>query len=80
MFFVGFQTLFDWSVRIVKSILVTRVQMIESGEKERLKELLRERLIECGWRDEMKALCRFPSYHLSVSSSLLSFLIKRLIV
>ncbi|OMO88163.1 Transcription factor, enhancer of yellow 2 [Corchorus olitorius] len=32
--------------------------MIESGEKERLKELLRERLIECGWRDEMKALCR----------------------
>ncbi|CAA3029984.1 transcription and mRNA export factor SUS1, partial [Olea europaea subsp. europaea] len=29
-----------------------------SGEKERLKELLRERLIECGWRDEMKALCR----------------------
>uniref|UniRef100_A0A0D9V9L4 Transcription and mRNA export factor ENY2 n=1 Tax=Leersia perrieri TaxID=77586 RepID=A0A0D9V9L4_9ORYZ len=21
-------------------------------------ELLRERLVECGWRDEMKALCR----------------------
>lgn len=21
-------------------------------------ELLRERLIECGWKDEMKALCR----------------------
>ncbi|KAG2706630.1 hypothetical protein I3760_05G112400 [Carya illinoinensis] len=32
--------------------------MIESDEKERLKELLRERLIECGWRDEMKALCK----------------------
>ncbi len=32
---------------------------MESGEKERLKELLRERLIECGWRDEMKTLCRF---------------------
>ncbi|GMY26521.1 transcription and mRNA export factor ENY2 isoform X2 [Fagus crenata] len=31
---------------------------MESGEKERLKELLRERLIECGWRDEMKTLCR----------------------
>jgi hypothetical protein len=42
------------------SVLVTPVQLIESGEKERLKELLRERLIECGWRDEMKALCRFP--------------------
>lgn len=34
------------------------VQLIESGEKERLKELLRERLIECGWRDELKAQCR----------------------
>lgn len=34
-------------------------QFIESGEKERLMELLRERLIECGWKDEMKALCRF---------------------
>jgi len=22
-------------------------------------ELLRERLIECGWKDEMNALCRF---------------------
>jgi enhancer of yellow 2 transcription factor len=33
--------------------------LIESGEKERLMELLRERLIECGWKDEMKALCRF---------------------
>ena len=35
------------------------LQLIESGEKERLKELLRERLVECGWKDEMKALCRF---------------------
>merc|ERR1711973_581451 len=26
----------------------------ESGEKERLQELLRVRLIECGWRDEVK--------------------------
>ncbi|KAG5527039.1 hypothetical protein RHGRI_028086 [Rhododendron griersonianum] len=33
-------------------------QLIESGEKERLMELLRERLIDCGWKDEMKALCR----------------------
>jgi hypothetical protein len=33
--------------------------LIESGEKERLMELLRERLIECGWKDEMNALCRF---------------------
>ncbi|KAH7278574.1 hypothetical protein KP509_38G047200 [Ceratopteris richardii] len=33
-------------------------QLIESGEKEKLKELLRERLIECGWKDEMKGYCR----------------------
>nr|GEY88037.1 transcription and mRNA export factor SUS1-like [Tanacetum cinerariifolium] len=33
-------------------------RLIESGEKERLKELLRERLIECGWKDEMKSHCR----------------------
>ncbi|KAL1824692.1 transcription and mRNA export factor ENY2 [Daucus carota subsp. sativus] len=34
------------------------IKMIESGEKERLMELLRERLTECGWKDEMKTLCR----------------------
>jgi len=35
------------------------IKLVESGEKEKLMELLRERLVECGWRDEMKALCRF---------------------
>ncbi|KAK9678349.1 hypothetical protein RND81_11G205700 [Saponaria officinalis] len=34
------------------------IKLIESGEKERLMDLLRERLVECGWKDEMKALCR----------------------
>ncbi|XP_010680129.1 transcription and mRNA export factor ENY2 isoform X1 [Beta vulgaris subsp. vulgaris] len=34
------------------------IKLIESGEKERLMNLLRERLIECGWKDEMKAICR----------------------
>lgn len=34
------------------------IKLIESGEKERLMDLLRERLIESGWKDEMKALCR----------------------
>ncbi|XP_077229826.1 transcription/mRNA export factor [Tasmannia lanceolata] len=37
---------------------IVNIKLIESGEKEKLKELLRERLIECGWRDEMKAHCR----------------------
>ncbi|XP_020539009.1 transcription and mRNA export factor ENY2 isoform X2 [Jatropha curcas] len=34
------------------------INLIESGERERLKQLLRERLIECGWKDEMQAICR----------------------
>jgi len=31
---------------------------VQSGEKERLKELLRSRLIECGWRDDLKSFCK----------------------
>eukprot|EP00976_Prorocentrum_cordatum_P084465 1185658-Prorocentrum_minimum.AAC.4 len=33
-------------------------KLVQSGEKERLRQLLRERLVECGWRDELKAKCR----------------------
>ena len=33
-------------------------KLTESGEKERLKELLRTRLIECGWRDELKTFSK----------------------
>ncbi|XP_071957682.1 transcription and mRNA export factor ENY2-like [Antedon mediterranea] len=33
-------------------------KMVETGEKERLKELLRAKLIECGWRDQLKAYCK----------------------
>ncbi|ESN92064.1 hypothetical protein HELRODRAFT_181843 [Helobdella robusta] len=33
-------------------------KLIESGERERLKELLRTRLIECGWRDQLKLHCK----------------------
>lgn len=33
-------------------------KLIETGERERLKELLRTRLIECGWRDELKQYCK----------------------
>ncbi|XP_063224738.1 transcription and mRNA export factor ENY2-like [Bacillus rossius redtenbacheri] len=32
--------------------------LISSGEKERLKELLRIRLVECGWKDQMQMFCR----------------------
>ncbi|KAK2147831.1 hypothetical protein LSH36_532g04054 [Paralvinella palmiformis] len=33
-------------------------KLVESGERERLMELLRTRLIECGWRDQLKAYCK----------------------
>ncbi|XP_076325354.1 transcription and mRNA export factor ENY2-like isoform X3 [Tachypleus tridentatus] len=33
-------------------------KLIETGERERLRELLRTRLIECGWKDQMKAYCK----------------------
>ncbi|KAK4760490.1 hypothetical protein SAY87_005383 [Trapa incisa] len=36
---------------------IINAKLVESGEKELLKELLRERLIECGWSDEMKKHC-----------------------
>ncbi|KAF6261299.1 transcription factor e(y)2-domain-containing protein [Scenedesmus sp. NREL 46B-D3] len=34
------------------------LQLIKSGERERLKQLLRDKLTECGWRDEVKQRCR----------------------
>ncbi|CAF1396475.1 hypothetical protein I4U23_017434 [Adineta vaga] len=33
-------------------------KLIESGERERMKQLLRQRLMEYGWRDQMKAYCK----------------------
>jgi len=33
-------------------------RLAESGERERLKDLLRSKLVESGWRDAMKAYCR----------------------
>eukprot|EP00741_Cyanophora_paradoxa_P007881 tig00001224_g7625.t1 len=33
-------------------------KLMETGEKDRLKELLATKLTECGWRDEMKSYCK----------------------
>uniref|UniRef100_A0A7N4PQ19 Transcription and mRNA export factor ENY2 n=1 Tax=Sarcophilus harrisii TaxID=9305 RepID=A0A7N4PQ19_SARHA len=33
-------------------------KLIETGEQERLKELLRAKLIKCGWKDQLKAHCK----------------------
>mmetsp|Transcript_22602 Transcript_22602/g.31852 ORF Transcript_22602/g.31852 Transcript_22602/m.31852 type:complete len:101 (-) Transcript_22602:231-533(-) len=35
-----------------------REKLVQSGEKQRLKELLAERLSECGWRDNLKENCK----------------------
>jgi hypothetical protein len=34
------------------------LQLYASGERERLKRLLNERLTECGWKEGVKQLCR----------------------
>eukprot|EP00878_Enallax_costatus_P047446 GHUV01058156.1.p1 GENE.GHUV01058156.1~~GHUV01058156.1.p1 ORF type:complete len:134 (-),score=11.90 GHUV01058156.1:79-480(-) len=39
-------------------LLLPCPQLIKSGERDRLKQLLREKLTECGWRDEVKQRCR----------------------
>jgi enhancer of yellow 2 transcription factor len=33
-------------------------KLVETGEKDRLKEMLRDRLVQCGWRDELKEFCK----------------------
>lgn len=33
-------------------------KFIESGERDRMKELLLQRLRECGWVEEVESLCR----------------------
>ncbi|CAN0272412.1 unnamed protein product [Lampetra fluviatilis] len=33
-------------------------KLIETGERERLKELLKTRLMECGWKDQLRAHCK----------------------
>ncbi|GMI39849.1 hypothetical protein TrCOL_g3208 [Triparma columacea] len=33
-------------------------KLIETGEKDRLKQILRDKLVKCGWRDELKEYCK----------------------
>ena len=33
-------------------------RLTETGEKEKLQEMLRIRLVECGWKDELKDYAR----------------------
>ena len=42
-------------IAVKKSIIERKLE--ESGEKERLEDYLRQKLIECGWKDELKKHC-----------------------
>ncbi|XP_034949891.1 transcription and mRNA export factor ENY2-like [Chelonus insularis] len=33
-------------------------RLVMVGDRDGLKELLRRRLVECGWRDEVKIICK----------------------
>ncbi|XP_051167100.1 transcription and mRNA export factor ENY2 [Leptopilina boulardi] len=33
-------------------------KLVMSGDRDGLKELLRRRLVECGWRDQVKIICK----------------------
>ncbi|CAH1780514.1 unnamed protein product [Owenia fusiformis] len=48
----------DRRVRDAQMRATINQKLVETGERERLKELLRTRLIECGWRDQLKAHCK----------------------
>ncbi|CAK1603122.1 unnamed protein product [Parnassius mnemosyne] len=37
---------------------IAHQRLILSGDRERFKDLLMRRLIECGWRDQVRMLCR----------------------
>ncbi|CDW74391.1 UNKNOWN [Stylonychia lemnae] len=42
-------------IALKKSLIEKKLE--ESGEKQRLEEYLRQKLIECGWKDELKKYC-----------------------
>mmetsp|Transcript_8039 Transcript_8039/g.18354 ORF Transcript_8039/g.18354 Transcript_8039/m.18354 type:complete len:106 (-) Transcript_8039:257-574(-) len=50
-------------------------KLIETGEKENLKDMLRTKLVECGWRDDLREHCKgstsFPRIYFIAKSNLL---------
>ncbi|XP_066591289.1 transcription and mRNA export factor ENY2-like [Prorops nasuta] len=38
--------------------LAPHQRLVMGGERDELKELLRRRLVECGWRDRVKLICK----------------------
>ncbi|XP_052781374.1 transcription and mRNA export factor ENY2 [Mya arenaria] len=50
--------LHDRKVKDAQMRATINSKLVETGERERLKELLRTRLVECGWRDQLKQHCK----------------------
>ncbi|KAI8920650.1 transcription factor e(y)2-domain-containing protein [Entophlyctis helioformis] len=46
----------DFDKRQVRAMIDDK--LARTGEKDKLKEYLRLRLVECGWRDDLKAHCK----------------------
>eukprot|EP00003_Mantamonas_plastica_P003064 TRINITY_DN1248_c0_g1_i2.p1 TRINITY_DN1248_c0_g1~~TRINITY_DN1248_c0_g1_i2.p1 ORF type:complete len:105 (-),score=29.50 TRINITY_DN1248_c0_g1_i2:96-410(-) len=53
-----FSTTTDRKLKDAQIRATINQKLVESGEKEVLKELLRTRLVECGWKDDMKSYCK----------------------
>ncbi|KJE90666.1 hypothetical protein CAOG_01937 [Capsaspora owczarzaki ATCC 30864] len=60
--------------------LRSRIQQafIESGEAKRIEELLRARLIDCGWRDNVKAQCKAWIQHVGVEAATVDRLVEEI--
>lgn len=52
------QSLHDRKIKDAQMRATINQKLVETGERERLKELLRTRLVECGWRDQLKQYCK----------------------
>lgn len=52
-------------------------RLILNGDRERFKDLLRKRLIECGWRDQIRLLCRDAVKETDSKNVTLDYLVNR---
>ena len=50
--------MYDRKIKDAQMRATINQKLVETGERERLKELLRTRLVECGWRDQLKQHCK----------------------
>ncbi|CAG2119229.1 unnamed protein product, partial [Medioppia subpectinata] len=41
-----------------RMLAIAKQNMVESGERDQLMQLLRTRLLECGWRDQVVMECK----------------------